>query len=79
MDLEEFTSSQEEEFSDTLTLESPSLRLKSISTWNVWGMPWFSEDLSKRMKQWSGYIYDKMSEDQEVEDNDLVVSCVQKA
>lgn len=67
-------------YSETSSLsENSSLRLKSISTWNVWGIPWFSKDLSKRMKEWTGYIYDKMSEDQEVQDNDLIVSCVQEA
>ena len=57
----------------------PSLRMKSIGTWNVWGMPWFSSDLSKRMSEWSNYLHDSMAENQQLDEEDLVVSCVQEA
>lgn len=57
----------------------PSLRMKSIATWNVWGMPWYSRDLSKRMKQWSAYLHDSMAENQQLGEEDLVVGCVQEA
>jgi hypothetical protein len=57
----------------------PSLRMKSIGTWNVWGMPLYSIDLSKRMSKWSQYIHDTMSENQQLDEEDLVVSCVQEA
>jgi len=57
----------------------PSLRMKSIATWNVWGMPWYSRDVSKRMKQWSAYIHDTMAEGQQLGEEDLVVGCVQEA
>lgn len=57
----------------------PSLRMKSIATWNVWGMPWYSRDLSKRMKQWSAYLHDSMAESQQIGEEDLVVGCIQEA
>lgn len=57
----------------------PSLRMKSIATWNVWGMPWYSRDLSTRMKQWSAYLHDTMAEKQQLGEEDLVVGCVQEA
>lgn len=57
----------------------PSLRMKSIGTWNVWGMPWYSSNLSKRMNQWSAYLHDSMAENQQLDEEDLVVSCVQEA
>lgn len=57
----------------------PSLRMKSIATWNVWGMPWYSKDLPARMPKWSQYIHDSMAEHQELSEEDLVVVGVQEA
>lgn len=55
------------------------LVMRSIASWNVWGMPLLSQDLSVRMKQWRRFIDNNMPRRAQVNDNELVVCCIQEA
>lgn len=53
-----------------------SLNLKCILNWNLQGVPFFTKDLNVKQKIWKQTLANSLPTEEELEDNDLVVVCI---